>query len=174
MTSPPDLRALIRTVPDFPRPGVQFRDITTLLKDARGYRAVVDRLSAPWRGRRIDKVAGIESRGFLFGTPLAIALGVGFVPIRKPGKLPWKTNKIQYSLEYGTDAVEVHQDALQKGQKVLLVDDLLATGGTAHASIRLLEGLGAKVVGAVFAIELGFLEGRNKLTPVPVHALLRY
>ena len=168
------LESFIRDVPDFPKKGILFKDITPLLANGKALASAIEAMKQAVHGLKPDAVAGIESRGFLFGTPLAMALGVGFVPIRKPGKLPWKTNRIQYSLEYGTDAVEVHQDALQKGQKVLLVDDLLATGGTAGASIRLLEGLGAKVVGAVFAIELGFLDGRKKLQPVPVHALLKY
>ena len=136
MPEPLDLRSLIRTVPDFPKPGVQFRDITTLLKDAAGFRAVVERLTASYRGRRIDKVAGIESRGFIVGAALASELRVGFVPIRKAGKLPAENFGQDYQLEYGTDRLEVHRDAIARGERVLLVDDLIATGGTAEAALK--------------------------------------
>jgi adenine phosphoribosyltransferase len=168
------LRALIRDVPDFPQPGILFRDVTPLLRDPAGLTAVVDALAERYRGRSIDAVAGIESRGFLFGAPLAVALGVGFVPLRKAGKLPAETLRREYGLEYGTAVLEVHRDALRPGESVLLVDDLLATGGTAAAAASLLAELGARVEEIAFVIELAFLEGRRLLEPHPVHALLGY
>ena len=158
-----DLRSLIRTVPDFPKPGVQFRDITTLLKDAAGFRAIVDRLAATYRGRRIDKVAGIESRGFIVGAALASELRVGFVPIRKAGKLPAENVGQDYQLEYGTDRLEVHRDAIVRGERVLLVDDLIATGGTAEAALKLIATGGGEVVGCAFVIDLPDLGGRARL-----------
>jgi adenine phosphoribosyltransferase len=166
-----DLARYLRDVPDFPKPGILFKDISPLLGDAEALRATIARLAGIAWGK-IDKVAAIESRGFLFGAPLAIELGVGFVPIRKPGKLPWRTNRVEYVLEYGTDAVEMHADALQPGTKVLLVDDVLATGGTMAAAARLVETAGGIVVGCTFVLELGFLKGRGKLQPRRVESLV--
>ncbi|CAG1006899.1 adenine phosphoribosyltransferase [Burkholderiales bacterium] len=163
MSLPLDLRTLIRTVPDFPRPGVRFRDITTLLKDAAGFRAVIDRLTDAWRDKPIDKIAGVESRGFIVGAALAGELGVGFVPIRKAGKLPAENFGQDYQLEYGTDRLEVHRDGIARGERVLLVDDLVATGGTAEASLRLIAMGGGDVVGCAFVIALPDLGGRAKL-----------
>jgi adenine phosphoribosyltransferase len=171
-----DLRSLIRTVPDFPKPGVQFRDITTLLKDAAGFRAIVDRLAAAYRGRRIDKVAGIESRGFIVGAALASELRVGFVPIRKAGKLPAENVGQDYQLEYGTDRLEVHRDAIARGERVLLVDDLIATGGTAEAALELIATVGGEVVGCAFVIDLPDLGGRARIERhgFPVTALCAF
>ena len=168
------LKALIRDVPDFPMQGILFRDVTPLLRDPRGLSQVVDILAERYRGERIDAVAGIESRGFLFGAPLAVALGVGFVPIRKLGKLPADKISREYALEYGTNTLEMHRDAVRPGERVVLVDDLLATGGTARAAAELLEAQGAKVVETAFVIELAFLNGRAALEGRPVHALLEY
>ena len=168
------LKALIRDVPDFPQPGILFRDVTPLLRDARGLASVVDALAARYGGMDVDAVAGIESRGFVFGAPLALALGVGFVPIRKVGKLPAETRRREYALEYGTATLEVHADAVSPGERVVLVDDLLATGGTASAASSLLRELGADVVEIAFLIELGFLDGRAALGDEKVHALLAY
>jgi adenine phosphoribosyltransferase len=168
------LKALIRDVPDFPMQGILFRDVTPLLRDPRGLGQVVDAFAERYRGQRIDAVAGIESRGFLFGAPLAVALGVGFVPIRKLGKLPADKISREYALEYGTNSLEVHRDAVGSGERVLLLDDLLATGGTARAAAELLEELGAQVVEAAFVIELAFLNGRKALDGRPAHALLTY
>lgn len=168
------LKSLIRDVPDFPMQGILFRDVTPLLRDAAGLAQVVDALAERYRGQRIDVVAGIESRGFIFGTPLAVALGTGFVPIRKLGKLPADKITREYALEYGTNSLEVHRDAVQPGERVLLVDDLLATGGTARAASGLLEDLGAEVVETAFVIELAFLNGRAAMEGRPVHALLTY
>lgn len=168
------LKALIRDVPDFPMQGILFRDVTPLLRDPQGLTQVVDAFAERYRGQGIDAVAGIESRGFLFGAPLAVALGVGFVPIRKLGKLPADKISREYALEYGTNSLEVHRDAVRSGERVLLLDDLLATGGTARAASELLEELGAQVVEAAFVIELAFLNGRAALDGRPVHALLTY
>jgi len=168
------LKAKIRHIPDFPKPGILFYDITTLLNDARGFRDTVDALAAPYMGEDIDQVVGIESRGFILGAAVANALGSGFVPIRKPGKLPAPTFKESYSLEYGTDALELHQDALAKGQRVLVVDDVLATGGTARAAVDLVRKFGATLIGVAFLIELDFLKGRSKLTGEPVYSVLQY
>lgn len=167
-----DLAEFLRDVPDYPKPGILFKDITPLLASPAALAAAVDRLAALEVGA-VDVVAGVESRGFLFGVPLALRLGVGFVPIRKPGKLPWKTNRIEYVLEYGTDAVEIHQDAVLPGQRVLMVDDLLATGGTMHACCALVEGCGATVAACAFVIELEFLGGRKRLEPHRTEALIR-
>ena len=169
-----DLKPFIRNVPDFPKKGIGFKDITTLLKDAGAFRNAVDAMCAPYREKRVDAVVGIESRGFLFGGAVAVALGVGFVPARKPGKLPAETVKEAYTLEYGTDAVEIHRDGIQEGMRVLIVDDLLATGGTASATARLVEKLGGMVVGIAFLIELSFLGGRKKLEGLPIHALIDF
>ncbi len=168
------IRALIRDVPDFPIPGILFRDVTPLLRDPRGLPWVVEALAERYRGEGVDAVAGIESRGFVFGAPLAMALGVGFVPVRKEGKLPAARIRREYALEYGTACLEVHSDALRGGERVLLVDDLLATGGTARAAAELLEELGATVAGVGVVIELEALRGREALSGREVHALLRY
>lgn len=158
-----DLKQLVRNIPDYPEPGIIFRDITTLLIDARGFRQAVDELVQPYAGRNIDKVAGLEARGFILGGAVAHQLSVGFIPIRKKGKLPWKTITQDYQLEYGTDCVEIHEDMVKPGERVLLVDDLIATGGTAMAGIRLLESVNAKVVGCSFIIDLPDLGGSEKL-----------
>lgn len=168
------LKALIRDVPDFPVPGILFRDVTPLLRDPAGMRAVVDALAAEWRDRGVDAVAGIESRGFIFGAPLALALGVGFVPIRKLGKLPAHTVRRDYALEYGTATLEMHHDAVRPGERVLLVDDLLATGGTARAAASLVEEVGARVAGISFVIELAALGGRGELSAYDLHVLMQY
>ena len=154
-----DLASYLRDVPDFPKPGILFKDITPMLSSPEAMECAIDRLAALDFGK-VDKVAAIESRGFLFGVPLAMRLGLGFVPIRKPGKLPWKTNRIEYVLEYGTDAVEIHEDAVQAGERVLLIDDLLATGGTMGAAAELVEACGGEVAGCGFVIELAFLNAR--------------
>ncbi|HEX5726641.1 MAG TPA: adenine phosphoribosyltransferase [Longimicrobiaceae bacterium] len=168
------LKTLIRDVPDFPVEGILFRDITPLLRDADGLRQVVDAFAERYRGAGIDAVAGIESRGFIFGAPLALALGVGFLPIRKLGKLPAEKVRREYSLEYGSNTLEMHRDAVRPGERVLLVDDLLATGGTSLASARMLEDLGAGVAAIAFVIELGFLDGRRLLEGYDVFSLLTY
>lgn len=168
------LKELVRAVPDFPIPGILFRDVTPLLRDPRGLRDVVDRLAEEFRGAGIDVVAGIESRGFLFGAPLAMALDVGFVPIRKPGRLPYDKVSREYALEYGTNVLEMHADAVQAGERVLLVDDLLATGGTAAAGAHLVEAVGGVVAAAAFVIELEFLAGRKALSGYEVRSLIRY
>ena len=155
--------ALVRDVPDFPKPGIVFKDITPVLQDAAGFRALMDLFIERYRGAGVERVIGVESRGFLFGAPLAYELGLGFGIVRKPGKLPWHTIARSYSLEYGEATLEAHTDTAGEGMKVLIVDDLLATGGTALATVELLRELGADVVGAAFAIELGFLPGREKL-----------
>jgi adenine phosphoribosyltransferase len=169
-----DLRSLIRDVPDFPKPGILFRDVTPLLGNGPAFRACIARLCERLAPFKAQAIAGIESRGFIFGANVAVDLGIGFVPIRKPGKLPWKTRKEQYALEYGTDAIEVHEDAVAPGTRVALVDDLLATGGTAGAAIKLLQGLGGQVVVAAFVIELAFLQGRARLSGVPAEVLITY
>ncbi len=168
------VRAAIRDVPDFPKPGIVFKDITPILADRELFPAVVRALAAPWPAAGIDRVAGIEARGFLFAAPLAIQLGAGFVPIRKPGKLPRRVLRIEYDLEYGVDALEAHEDAIRPGDRVLLVDDVLATGGTAAAAIELIEQLGGRVIGAAFVVELGFLDGRSRLAHRTVHSLVRF
>jgi adenine phosphoribosyltransferase len=167
------VRDYIRTIPDFPAPGILFRDVTTLFGDARGFRMAVDQLLNPWSGTRIDRVAGLEARGFILGGAVAHQLSAGFVPIRKKGKLPGKTIAQAYNLEYGAAVMEIHDDALQPGERVLLVDDLLATGGTAEAGIKLIEKLGGQVVGCAFVIDLPDLGGRAKLQGMgqTVHAL---
>ncbi len=168
------LRATIRDVPDFPKPGILFKDITPVLSDPALFPAVIRDLAEPYAGQTIDHVVGIESRGFIFGAPLAMRLGAGFVPIRKPGKLPHRTVRVEYALEYGTDALEAHVDAVRPGDGVLLVDDVLATGGTAAAAVRLVERLGGRIVGAAFVVELAFLGGRERLTELPVRSIVRY
>jgi adenine phosphoribosyltransferase len=158
-----DFKSVIRTIPDYPKPGIMFRDVTTLLGNARAFRTTVDLLVQPYAGMQIDKVAGIEARGFIIAGAVAHQLSVGFVPVRKKGKLPWKTLGQTYDLEYGTDTVEIHEDAVQKGENVLLVDDLIATGGTAEAAIKLIEKAGGHVVGCSFIIDLPELKGRRRL-----------
>ncbi len=177
MREPPfsvEIEALIRTIPDFPIPGILFRDITPLLKDRQGFRRAVDLFVDRFKDRRIDYVVAAEARGYIFGAPLAYALGAGFIPIRKPGKLPSATFSEEYSLEYGTDALEVHRDALELGARVVVVDDLLATGGTAAATRRLLERLGANVEAFAFLIELRALSGRAALAGTDVVAFVSY
>jgi adenine phosphoribosyltransferase len=169
-----DLKARIRHVPDYPKPGILFYDITTLLRDPDGYRAAIDQLVAPFAGAGIEAVVGIESRGFILGAAVAERLKAGFVPIRKPGKLPSATVRESYALEYGTDSLEIRTDALTKGQRALIVDDVLATGGTAAAAVKLVTGLGASLQGLSFLIELGFLNGKTKLGDERIHSVLHY
>jgi adenine phosphoribosyltransferase len=168
------LKQLIREVPDFPKPGILFYDITTLLKDKLGFAKLVDSLGQCYIGRRVDLVLGIEARGFIFGPALAYRLNAGFVPVRKPKKLPGETARWTYDLEYGQDTLEVHKDAIQPGQSVIIVDDLLATGGTAAATTKLVESLGGKVASLAFIVELDFLKGRQKLEGYEVVSLLHY
>jgi adenine phosphoribosyltransferase len=169
-----NLKSLIREVPDFPKPGILFYDITTLLKDKHGFRCVIDGLKQHYQDAAPDKVLGIEARGFIFAPALAYALGAGFVPVRKPKKLPADRVTVNYALEYGTDCLEVHRDAVAAGERVLIVDDLLATGGTAAATTRLVEQCGGQVIGVGFVIELTFLHGREKLAGHDVFSLLQY
>lgn len=169
-----DLRAKIRDIKDFPTEGILFKDITTLLKDGPAFRRVIDLLAERYRDERIEVVVGIESRGFIFGGALAHQLGAGFVPVRKLGKLPAKTIEVEYELEYGRDALAIHEDGIHAGQRVLAVDDLLATGGTMAATLRLIRQLGGHVVGVAFLIELAFLRGRDRLRNDPLHSLIVY
>jgi len=169
-----NLKSLIREVPDFPKPGINFYDITTLLQNPAGLRAVIDDLGDVYKGKGIEIVAGIEARGFIFAPAVAYALNAGFVPIRKPKKLPAPTERVEYQLEYGTDILEIHKDAIAPGQKVLIVDDVLATGGTAKAVTQLVEKLGGNLIGLSFVIELDFLKGRDKLPGYAVNSLLHY
>ncbi len=164
----------IRDVPDFPKPGILFKDITPLLADGPLFERVTDWMVEQYRSQRPTHVIGIESRGFLFGAPVAHRLGAGFVPARKPGKLPWKTERVTYALEYGVDALEIHEDAFGNGDRVLIVDDLLATGGTAKAACTLVEKLGGDLIGVCIVVELAFLKGRERLGKVPARALVRY
>jgi adenine phosphoribosyltransferase len=168
------LRAKIRDIKDFPTEGILFKDITTLLKDGPAWRYAVDSLASHYQKDKVDVVVGVESRGFIFGGAIAHQLNAGFVPVRKLGKLPGKTIEVEYELEYGRDALAMHEDAITSGQRVLAVDDLLATGGTMGATLRLVEQLGGKVVGVAFMIELAFLKGREKLKNYPLHALITY
>jgi len=168
------LKKLIREIPDYPKPGILFYDLTTLLQDPRGFHALVDRLCEHYNGHKVDIVAGIEARGFIFAPALAYRLKAGFVPIRKPKKLPAKTVSVTYQLEYANDSLEIHADAVKPGQHVLLCDDLLATGGTAAAAIKLIRQLGGEIAGAAFAVELNFLNGRAKLPGIDVFSLLKY
>ncbi len=169
-----DLKKLIREIPDYPKPGILFYDLTTLLQDPRGFHSLVEQLCDHYEGKKVDIVVGIEARGFIFAPALAYRLGAGFVPVRKPKKLPWKTTAATYQLEYGSDSLEIHQDAVRPGHRVVLCDDLLATGGTAAAAIGLIRQLGGEVVGAAFAVELNFLHGRSKLPGIDVFSLLKY
>ncbi len=174
MTAADELKTFIRDVPDFPKPGIMFKDITPLLRSARGLERSVHELAEPYRRAGVTIVAGIESRGFIFGSCVARILGAGFVPIRKPGKLPWTRRRNEYVLEYGTDALEIHDDALTSSDRVLIVDDVLATGGTAAAAAALVRGFDATLLGVATVIELTFLDPRKKLAGVDVHTLLRY
>lgn len=169
-----DLKQVIRHVPDFPKPGILFYDITTLLKNNIALEATIEKLATNYQNRQIDVVVGIESRGFIFGVPLARQFGVGFVPVRKPGKLPAETIAKSYTLEYGTNTLEMHIDALESGQHVLIVDDLLATGGTAQATCKLVEQVGGVVSGLAFVVELTFLQGRDKLAGYDIFSLVQY
>ena len=168
------LKSLIRTIPDFPRPGILFYDITTLLKDKAGFAQMIDALASHYIGREIDLVLGIEARGFIFGPALAYRLNAGFVPVRKPKKLPAKTARVNYDLEYGTDSLEIHLDAIQPGQRVIIVDDLLATGGTMQATVQLVRQLGGDIASLAFVVELDFLKGRAKFPEYDVFSLLHY
>lgn len=174
MTPDELLRSRIRDVPDFPKPGIVFKDITPLLHDREALRLACDRLADPFRARGVDLVVGVESRGFIFGAAVALQLGAGFVIARKKGKLPWDTMAEKYALEYGVEEIEMHRDAVDGGGRVLLVDDLIATGGTAAATVRLVRALGAEVAGASFLIELGFLDGRRALDGVELHSVITY
>src|ERR1700684_120771 len=176
MTPEYDLKATVRTIPDYPKPGVMFRDITTLLGDARAFRRAVDELVQPWAGSKIDKVAGIEARGFILGGAIAHQVSAGVVPLRKKAKLPYKRVSIGYSLEYGIDEMEMHEDAMVSGERVILVDDLIATGGTAEAAVKLLKQVGANVVAACFIVDLPDLGGAEKIKKlgVPVRTLVSF
>ena len=169
-----DLKKLIREIPDYPKQGILFYDLTTLLKDKTGFRTLVDQLCDHYADHKVDLVVGVEARGFILAPALAYRLGAGFVPVRKPKKLPGKTTQVSYQLEYGTDTLEIHEDAIQPGQTVIISDDLLATGGTAAATVKLVKKLGGKVSGAAFAVELTFLNGRAKLPGLDVFSLIRY
>jgi adenine phosphoribosyltransferase len=169
-----NLRSCVRAVPDFPKPGIMFRDITPILASATAMKETIRQLAEPWRDAGITKVVAAEARGFVFGAPLALELNAGFIPVRKPGKLPWKTQRFSYDLEYGSDSLEIHTDAIAAGDRVLLVDDLLATGGTMEACVKLARQQQAEIAGAAFVIELTFLNGRARLAPVPVVSLLTY
>ena len=171
-----DLKSLIRTIPDYPKPGIMFRDVTTLLADAQGFKAAIARLAEPYRTEPIDVVAGIEARGFITAGAIADRLGCGFVPVRKKGKLPWKVISQSYALEYGTDTLEMHEDALARGKRVLIVDDLIATGGTAEAAAKLIRKLGGTIVGAAFLVDLPELGGAKLLglQGIKVHAVMTF
>ena len=169
-----ELKRLIREVPDFPKKGILFYDITTLLKDKAGYATLIDLLAERYIGKDVDLILGMEARGFIFGPALAYRLNAGFVPVRKSGKLPAATTRVEYDLEYGSNVLEVHQDAIHRGQRVLIVDDLLATGGTAEATAKLAITLGAEITGIAFVVELDFLKGRDRLKPYDVFSVLHY
>jgi adenine phosphoribosyltransferase len=169
-----DLKSTIRDVPDFPKEGIIFKDVTTLLKDKKAFRQAVDELCRSYENSQIDQVVCVEARGFIFGAPVAYHLGAGMVPVRKPGKLPARTYQVTYDLEYGTDTLEIHRDAVKEGDKVLIVDDLLATGGTTKATIDLVEKLGGEIVDIAFLIELTFLNGRDKLNGYPITSIIKY
>ncbi|HNT35272.1 MAG TPA: adenine phosphoribosyltransferase [bacterium] len=168
-----DLKSLIRDIPDFPKKGIIFKDITPILGNKDAFRQVIDTFADRYKDKGVEYIVGVEARGFIFASALALRLNVGFVPVRKPKKLPWATHRVEYELEYGTDALEIHQDAVPKGSKVVLLDDLLATGGTTAATLKLLQKLDAKVIETAFVIELGFLKGREKLKDCPVYAMIR-
>ena len=168
------LKKLIREIPDFPKKGILFYDITTLLKDKLGFATLIDALAEYYLPKKVDLILGMEARGFIFGPALAYRLNAGFVPVRKPGKLPAPTARVEYELEYGTNILEIHKDAVQKGQRVIIVDDLLATGGTAEATTKLATSLGAEIAGLGFVVELDFLKGRDKLRQYDVYSLLHY
>jgi adenine phosphoribosyltransferase len=168
------LKRRIRHVPDFPKPGILFYDITTLLQDPEGLRLAIEEMARPFKDSKIDIVVGVESRGFIFGAAIADRLGAGFAPVRKPGKLPYRTTRASYALEYGTDTLEIHEDAVARGQRVLIVDDLLATGGTAKATSDLVEQIGGTIVGLAFLVELEFLNGRRNLDGRSIHSVLNY
>jgi adenine phosphoribosyltransferase len=168
------LKSLIREVPDFPKKGILFYDITTLLKDKLGLATLIDALAEYYLPKQVDLVLGMEARGFILGPALAYRLNAGFVPVRKPGKLPAETSKVSYDLEYGSNTLEIHKDAIQKGQRIIIVDDLLATGGTAEATAKLAKSLGAEIAGLGFVVELDFLNGKDKLKPYDVFSLLHY
>ena len=168
------IRSTIREVPDYPKPGILFYDITPLLASPEAFRAIIDLLCERYADAKLDRIVGMESRGFLFGTPMADRLGVGFSPVRKPGKLPCDVEAVSYELEYGTDTLEIHRDAVESGQRVLIVDDLLATGGTAAAAVDLVQRIGGVVVGCAFVVELGFLNGRDKLPGQELYSLVTY
>ena len=169
-----ELKKYIRSIPDFPKPGILFRDITTLLKDKQAFKCTVKALANKYKKKRIDKVVAVEARGFILGGVLAHKLGAGFVPVRKAGKLPWKTKSVTYALEYGTDTLEMHHDAINSGERILIVDDLLATGGTVKAVVNLVKQLQGKIVGIAFLIELTDLKGRDKLKGYQVYSLIKY
>jgi adenine phosphoribosyltransferase len=174
LTAVEDLKKLIREIPDYPKPGVLFYDITTLIKDRAGFARVVDFMTSPYLDKNVDLVLGMEARGFIFGSAVAYRLNAGFIPVRKPKKLPFETVSYPYDLEYGTDTLEIHKDAIQPGQRVLIVDDLLATGGTAEAAAKLATKLEADICGFCFVVELDFLHGRKRLAPYEVFSLLHY
>lgn len=169
-----NLKECIRNIPDFPKPGILFRDITTLLKDAKAFKYAVDALSLKYKNKKIDAVVAVEARGFIFGSAVAYKLGAAFVPVRKKGKLPWKTNSVTYELEYGTDTLEIHHDAIKPKDNVLIIDDLLATGGTVKAVTELVKQLQAKITGIAFLIELAGLNGRDKLKGYSIYSLIKY
>lgn len=169
-----DLRKHVRNIPDFPKKGILFRDITTLLNKPLALRAAINTLAKAYKNKKINQVVAVEARGFIFGGALAHKIGAGFVPVRKKGKLPWKTKSVSYQLEYGTDNLEIHSDAIKKGDRVLIVDDLLATGGTVKAVTELIKELGGKITGIAFLIELTDLKGKDKLKGYPVHSLIKY
>ena len=171
-----NLKQLIRTIPDYPKPGIMFRDVTTLLGDAQGLKAAIARMAEPYRSEPVDAVAGIEARGFILGGAIADRLGCGFIPIRKKGKLPWKTIGQEYTLEYGVDSIEIHEDAIRPGQRILIIDDLIATGGTAEAAAKLVRRSGGNILGAAFVIDLPELGGAKKLEAqgIKVHALMAF
>ena len=171
---PIDLKSIIRTIPDFPKPGINFYDITPLLKDGRSLAYTIDTMADHFAGMNIDVVVSMEARGFLFGPAIAYKLGAGFAPVRKLGKLPWHTHQEEYALEYGTDTIEIHQDAVLHGERVLIIDDVLATGGTAKAVTNLIQKMNGEIIGAAFMIELLALKGRDNLGSIPVYSLLQY
>lgn len=169
-----ELKKIIRDIPDFPKKGIIFKDITTLLSDGRSFHRMIDLIAHRYVGQRIDKIVGVEARGFVLGSALAYKLGAGITLVRKPGKLPYKTRKVSYDLEYGTDSLEIHEDAFKPGDRVLIADDLLATGGTVAAVVKLVEGLGAEIIECAFMTELEFLNGREKLPAGKVYSLLKF